>query len=105
MKKFEVRFRPMAEADLFELYNYIAERDGPVIAGNYIDRIEAACRSLETVPRRGAVRDDVRPGLRTMGFERRATIVFHVAKTEVTIVRILYGGRDLERLLMGDTDE
>lgn len=105
MKKFEVTFRPLAEADLFELYRYIAEQTGHQIAGAYIERIEAACLALATFPERGRRRDDIRPGLRTMGFERRATIVFQVRRTEVLIVRIFYGGRDYERALLGMTDE
>src|SRR5271169_5000549 len=94
MKKFEIVFRPLAEADLFELYRYIAGESGSEIAGAYIDRIEAACMALETFPERGTKRDDIRPGLRAIGFERRATIVFQVKKTEVVIVRIFYGGQD-----------
>jgi toxin ParE1/3/4 len=80
MKKFEVSFRPLAEADLFGLYRFIAEEAGHGVAGADIDRIEAACMALETFPERGTRRDDIRPGLRTMGFERRATIVFQVKK-------------------------
>jgi toxin ParE1/3/4 len=45
---------------------------------------------------RGIRRDDLRPGLRILGFERRAVIAFHIASEVVTILRILYGGRDLE---------
>ncbi len=96
MKKFEVVFRPAAEADLLALYRHIAEDAGLEIAGGYIDRIEEACLALETSPKRGASRDDIRPGLRVMGFERRVTIVFQVGKAEVTIVRIFYGGQDYE---------
>jgi toxin ParE1/3/4 len=99
MKKFEVSFRPQAEADLFRLYGYIAEEAGLEVASAYIDRIEAACMALETFPERGTMRNDIRPGLRTMGFERRATIVFQVRKGEVVIVRIFYGGQDYERAL------
>src|ERR1700712_3885036 len=95
----KIVFRPLAEADLIGLYDYIAAEAGTTIAGGYIDRIEAACFSLETFPQRGTRRDDIRPGLRTVGFERRATIVFRVDKSEVTIVRIFFGGRDYERLL------
>jgi toxin ParE1/3/4 len=76
MKRFEVSFRPLAEADLFDLYRYVAREAGPKVAQAYIDRIEAACLSLESFPERGARRDDIRPGLRTIGFERRVTIVF-----------------------------
>ena len=105
MRKFEVSFRPQAEADLFGLYRYIARKAGREVAGAYIDRIEAACLALETFPKRGARRDDIRPGLRTLGFERRATIVFQVMKAEVIIVRILYGGQEYERALHGGSEE
>jgi toxin ParE1/3/4 len=105
MKKLKVSFRPLAEADLFGLYRYIAEQSGDAVAGDYIGRIEAACMALETFPARGTRRDDIRPGLRTMGFERRATIVFEIRKTEVVIVRIFYGGQDYERAFLGVTEE
>src|ERR1700683_44209 len=99
MKRYKVTFRPFAEADLFDLYRYIASEAGIEIAGAYIERIEATCLALETFPQRGTRRHDTRRGLRTMGFERRATIVFEVRKTEVEIVRIFHGGRDFEREL------
>ena len=99
MKAYAVGFRPRAEADLFELYDHIAAESGRAVAGNYIDRIEAACMALAHFPKRGTQRHDIRPGLRTIGFERRATIVFQVTKDEVVIVRIFYGGQDYERPL------
>lgn len=105
MKKFEVSFRPLAEADLFGLYRFIAEEAGHEVAGAYIDRIEAACLALETFPQRGTRRDDIRRGLRAIGFERRATIVFQVKRTHVVIVRIFYGGQDYERALRGASEE
>jgi toxin ParE1/3/4 len=105
MKKFEVRFRPFAEEDLFGLYRYIAQHAGRTIAGNYIERIEAVCMALETFPERGTRRDDIRPGIRTMGFERRATIVFRVLEQEVVIIRIFYGGQDYARRLRDSADD
>src|SRR5206468_12471014 len=105
MKKFKVSFRPQAEADLFGLYGYIAEQAGNEIAGGYIDRIEAACMALEIFPERGTRRDDILPGLRTVGFERRATLVFRVTKVEVVILRVFYGGQDYERVLRHLADE
>jgi hypothetical protein len=47
-------------------------------------------------PGRGIRPVELRPGLRILGFERRAVIAFQVAAETVTILRILYGGRDLE---------
>jgi toxin ParE1/3/4 len=92
----KVYFRPTAEADLFALYDYIAGKAGVVTAGNYIERIEAACLALSNFPKRGTRRDDIVPGLRTIGFERRVTIAFRVMKTRVEIITVAYGGRDFE---------
>ena len=103
--KFSVSFRPEAETDLFHLYDYIADEAGPAVAGGYMDRIEAACMALATFPERGTRRDDIRPGLRTLGFERRATIIFQVTGQEVLIVRVLYGGRDTDSILHGLRDD
>jgi len=93
----KVYFRQQAEVDLLALYEYIAGEAGTLVAGNYIDRIEAACMALATFPKRGTRRDDILPGLRTIGFERRVTIAFRVLKTRVEIVTIAYGGRAFER--------
>ena len=97
----KVSFRPEAEADLFALYNYIADNSGPVRAADYIARIEAACMKLATFPKRGTRRDDLAPGIRTVGFERRATIVFRVDRDVVRIVRVFYAGRDFEGMFEG----
>jgi len=89
----------MAEDDLLNLYDYIADHGGRKGAGDYIARIEALCLSLRHVPLRGTPRDDIKPGLRIVGFERRAVIAFCVVPSEVVIVRIFYGGRDYEHIL------
>jgi len=95
----KIEFSPEAFADLIDLYDFIAERDGEERAIGYIDRIEECCRSLAVFPNRGTRRDDLRPGLRTLGFERRAAIAFHIQGDTVTILRVLYGGRDIETAL------
>lgn len=82
--------------DLFELHRYIARQTGPIRAGDYITRIETACMVLADFPERGTRRDDISPGLRTIGFERRATIAFRVLENSVEIVTIAYGGRNFE---------
>jgi toxin ParE1/3/4 len=101
MKTYEVRFRPSAERDLFELYTRIAERAGEHVAVAYVDRITESCRSLAVFPRRGLNRNDLRPGVRQVGFERRATILFRVLPDRVQILRILNGGRDIDAALVG----
>ena len=94
--KRQVVFSPEAQNDLRRLYLYISERSGASRAISYLDRIEASCLSLGDFPERGARRDDLWPGLRTMGFERRAVVAFTVADDTVTVLRVLYGGRDLQ---------
>ena len=91
-----IEFSPEALGDLIELYDFIAERDGEERAIGYIDRIEECCSSLSVFPNRGTMRDDLRPGLRILGFERRAVIAFRIQGDTVTILRVLYGGRDVE---------
>jgi toxin ParE1/3/4 len=100
-----VVFRSEAEADLLSLYHYIAAASGPITAGGYIDRIEAACISLTTFPNRGVKRNDIVTGLRTLTVERRLTIAYRVHKTEVEIVTIAYAGRDFERDLRSEDKE
>lgn len=95
-------FSPEAQDDLIELYDYIAEHASPDVALAYLTRIEACCLGLATFPERGTRRDDLAPGLRTLGFERRVTIAFQVDRHAVMIARILYGGRDLGGAFEGD---
>jgi len=45
---------------------------------------------------RGHRRDDVSPGLRIVGFERRVTIAFVADENQVTILRLFYGGQNWE---------
>ena len=51
---------------------------------------------VSTFPLRGTQRDDLLPGLRVTGFERRVTIAFVVTADAVLIEGIFYGGRDFE---------
>jgi len=63
--------------DLDGIYVYVRDRSGdPRTADRYVARIKASCDGLSLFPERGTRRDDLEVGLRTMDFERRATIVF-----------------------------
>lgn len=106
MKRYPVVFSELARRQLDALYDYIADRADPDTAMAYIERIEVACRGLETFPERGRAWPELRPGLRTMGFERRATLAFAVLTDRVVILQVLYGGQDVEgRLADEDTPE
>ena len=92
-----VTYAPEAEADLKRLYNYIAERSGLQRAASYVERIQDFCDGLAEFPERGRRHDDLRPGLRLAGFERRVAIAFAIVEEQVIVVRVLYGGRDVDR--------
>lgn len=86
---------PGAEADLQEIANWIAEAAGPEIAIAYVERLRARCRTLLDFPLRGSPRGpDGR--LRSIPFERRATIVYRVAGDVVSIVGIFHAGREID---------
>jgi len=91
-----IDFSPEALGDLIDLYDYIALHDGAERAIGYIERIEKCCQTLSVFPDRAITRDDLHPGLRVLGFERRAVIAFQITADAVIILRILYGGRRLE---------
>ncbi len=91
---------PEAADDLRELYDWITDRGAsPHTAIGYIERLEAFCLSLGSALVRGHRRDDIRPGLRVVGFERRVTVAFQVTEARVTILRVFYGGRNWESTL------
>ena len=94
MKRRHVFFAEAARRDLIELGDWIAEHAGADIALGYIARIEAYCASLALAGERGQRRDDIRPGVRIVGLERRIAIAFIVTDLEVTILRLHYGGRN-----------
>lgn len=69
MKQRDVVFSPEAENDLIQLYDYIVVRAGIKVAQDYVARIESFCAGLEFASVRGTLRNDVRQGLRVVGFK------------------------------------
>ena len=94
-----VIFTPAAERQVERLYRYIADQASEQRAADYVERIVAHCRGLANFPERGTRRDDILPGLRIVGFERRITIALLVEPGQVVIQGVLYGGRNYEVLL------
>lgn len=97
-----VDFAPEALEDLRGLYDRLAEASSPDRAFAYVDAIRRHVLGFATFPERGTRRDHFRPGLRTTGYRRRVTVAFLATDTEVTILRILSAGRDVDMLLRED---
>jgi plasmid stabilization system protein ParE len=99
--QYTVVFAPEAEDQLLELYLYIATEASPTTAKRYTDAIVSCCESLSTFPHRGALRDDIRPGLRTTNYKGRTVIAYDVDDTarQVSILGVFCGGQGYEALL------
>ncbi len=98
-----VIYAPRALRHLEAIYDYLADHAGPEIARRFTARLEEVCAKLATFPERGAPRNDIRPGLRTISFKRRAVIVFSVEGDVVVIHGVFYAGQDVEAAF--DADE
>jgi toxin ParE1/3/4 len=103
LKRRRLVFRPQAEADLDAIYDYIAEASHNFeVAFNFTERLRVACFRLVDFSERGTPRDDLLPGLRTVGFERKSVIAYTVVGDDVVIVNIFHGGRDWEAAILRD---
>ena len=79
-----VNYQFQAENDLQDIFTYIMEQSSSAdTASQYTDRIKSFCDSFVTFPHRGTQRDDLYPGIRIIGFERRVTIAFTVTDDTV----------------------
>lgn len=105
MTGYRVVFRREAIQQLEELYDYIAGAGSPENAARYTGAIVAYCEGLSDFPHRGSARDDIRPGLRTVGYKKRVVIAFAVLDDTVAVLGIFYGGRDYETVLAEANDE
>ncbi len=95
MKYYAVRLSPEAQTDIVRIHARIVEKSGsPVTADRYIDRISGFLSSLNVFPERGTVRDEMRSGLRIIGFERSASVAFVVEDDDVVVLRILAKGQE-----------
>lgn len=91
-----VLFTPLAERQIGALHAWLSIRAGERTADDYIERIISYCLSLSIFPERGQKRDDLLPGLRVIGFERRVTIAFLVEGKTILIEGVFYGGQNFE---------
>jgi toxin ParE1/3/4 len=94
---FEVRLSEEAADDMVRIWIYVATTSGSARADDLDSRLQAACGKLAHFPRRGSPRDELGPGLRSVAFQRRATIIYRVCELAVEVTRILYAGQDPKR--------
>ena len=99
---FDVQISEQADKDLREIYEYIAfDLQSPVNACSQLDRLEAAIKKLDNMPEKHC-RYDREPwlsrGLRVFPVDNY--LIYYIPDMDehvVTIIRVLYGGRDVNK--------
>lgn len=93
----KIRFTEPAKHDLAEIYLYITE-DNIAAADKHRDQLIERCLSLSSQPRIGTMRDDIRPGLRSIT-EGNYVIFYRILnETDLPIMRVVHGKRDFSKL-------
>lgn len=87
--------RPEAEADILEIWDFIAD-DSVSEADRWIDRLDEKLRLWATQPTIGRSRDELAPGLRSMPFGRYV-VFFTPLADGIDVVRVLQAARDVDR--------
>lgn len=101
-KRRDVKYTPAALDDLQSIFDYLADQADTGVADRYLDRIQNYIGGFDLFAERGARRDDLRPGVRLIGFEKRVTILFEVRRDDVIIIAIAYGGQDIDARFGGE---
>jgi toxin ParE1/3/4 len=95
----KVVFTAFAESQIDQLHSFITINANEKRADAYVSRTIEYCEGLSLFPGRGRARDDIVPGLRVIGFERRVMIAFLVTDDAVLIEGVFSGGQDFEGAL------
>jgi toxin ParE1/3/4 len=95
------RFRRTNEAkeDLLQIWSFIADAD-PAAATKMLLKLDRAMTKLARNPGIGRNRPELTPGLKS--YACRPYVIFYTAiKSDIDIVRVLHGARDIENLFSG----
>lgn len=102
--RYDIRISTQAEADLRSIFEYIAfELQSPQTAIGQLDRLEKNIMSLDQMPDRYRAYEKEplhSRGLRVMPVDKY--LVFYIPNHDtkvVNIIRVMYGGRDIDTQL------
>ena len=90
----QVTRRPLAEADILEIWDYIAD-DNVDAADLWLDRLDEQLRLLSTQPLMGRARDELAPGVRSLPFGRYV-IFCTPLDNGVDVIPVLHVSRDID---------
>lgn len=100
--KYEVMMSDDAEADLFDIYKYVAETETPTKSQVLIERLRKTAFTLEQNPQRGRVPTELLEFGVTEFLEidvKPYRYIYRLGRKRVYIHCVLDGRSDMERLL------
>ena len=101
---FNVIYSPQAKDDLRSIYSYIAfDLQAPDTAKNQVSRIQKVIRSLDFMPERYSIVDwEPWQSMQMHKLPVDNFVVYYIVDSNtltVTIVRIVYGGLDIQNVM------
>ena len=88
--------RPLAEADIFEIWDFIAD-DSIEAADRWVDQLDEKFKLLATQAMLGRARDELESGVRSFPFGRH--VIFYMpGDSGIDIVRVMHSARDIDAL-------
>jgi toxin ParE1/3/4 len=97
----EVRVSPEAEADMDDIWLYVARESHSIdIANRVVDGIAARFGLLARYPAAGRAREDLGPRVRSFAADGYLIVYEYDEPDSVTILHVIARGRDLFALYM-----
>lgn len=94
-----VTIRPLAKADLLNIWIWLAETAGQASAERNHRRLDNRFRALADFPFMGPERPDIAPGVRHLVC-RQWLVLYRAEGADVEIVRVVHGNQDLRHILL-----
>lgn len=93
-------FTPLAEQDLVSIADYIAT-DNPRRAASFVRELRQQCERIKRNPIGYRLRPELGEGIRSCA-HGRYMVFFIASASEIVVVRILHGARDLPAQFAAD---
>jgi toxin ParE1/3/4 len=90
---------PAANADLDEIWLYVADQSGPARADALEDELHAAMHRLGEMPGIGHLRQDLADEALRFWPLHKFLIVYRAEIRPVQVIRVLHGARDVQAIL------
>jgi plasmid stabilization system protein ParE len=94
--RYRLRFHPAVSEDLDAIARWLVDHAGHETTARRLAEIDEVIASLQDLPYKGSIRDEIAPGLRAIPAGRKAVIAFTVddETREVFIHVVSYAGAD-----------